>query len=75
MSITKVSTHVSLIQTVTEMSITKVSIEGYSISEEEVEKLVRDSDIDGDGNVNYQGKHLCESDTDGDGNVNYQSKH
>ena len=55
--LTKVSTNVSLIQTVTEMSITKVSIEGYSISEEEVEKLVRASNTDGDGSVNYQGKH------------------
>ena len=57
MSITKVSTNASLIQTVTAMSITKVSIEGYSISVEEVEKLVQDSDTDGDGSVNYQGKH------------------
>ena len=39
------------------MLITKVSIEGYSISEEEVEKLVRDSDTDDDSNVNYQAKH------------------
>ena len=57
MSITKVRTNASLIQTVTAMSITKVNIEGYPICVEEVEMLVRDSDTDGDGSVNYQGKH------------------
>ena len=46
---------------------------GEKLTEEEVDEMIQEADIDGDGQVNYEGmKRFIIADIDGNGQVNYE---